>query len=672
MAKNKKQTYAALMKQLSTKKSTYEQGLDDARRMGNQSGIRDYERRLNKLSAGMDQLFGAQEQAKALAYGGGGGGEHDSDDAVITDGMMAYGGKTKYDGGGVTGGEPPMKGTKFPRDNRTPGYHKSGISLLPYDGRPGAMVENGMMAVMQTKAGPIVLKPDMWKTYSANPASFNKFIETISEDPQSLRQFEFNPETYELGSFSNGDYGSLQLNDENSEASQVAKQQNVVAAEQGGGSAATAAPLEMADNGYVTRIDPETGNQVIVTGEDFKKVGSPGGQSGYDQLMEGLGFVNPELPEGYNVETEADIRARLLSGNNGLVAPAADAPPTPTELGLPGTNLPLGETGVTEIPADATPLQGGSNWNQEAASSAPSMPSQEARDYVMAMYGDRLAGGGGAWKNDPLFSGESNAVINDKSQSFTAAETLARQRARAAAEEQARIDAMGLDAPGSNLDFSDQNFGRQRKADYSFGTNSPENALARSNRAQMIGTALGGGAQLLNTQANMKAVRNMEGPVDNPFQRVQMMNTDVQTGAAVQQIKDAEARQAAMLSGNVSNPAVRAAMMRASQRASQEKIGALTANEATQEAQMRNDNLMQINNTLNQNRMIGAQNRQRQIDFRNDQATALNRLRNQGAQQIGGMASDFMRMQADTQRLKYMREAYDPYGLGASDDERNT
>ena len=150
MAKNKKQTYAALMKQLSSKKSTYEQGLDDARRMGNQSGIRDYERRLNKLSAGMDQLFNAQEQAKAPA----------------PTGMMAYGGKTRYNNGGDTGGEAPLPGTSFPRDNRTAGYHRKGISLLPYDGRPGAMTQDGMMAVVQTSAGPLVLGPchveDVW------------------------------------------------------------------------------------------------------------------------------------------------------------------------------------------------------------------------------------------------------------------------------------------------------------------------------------------------------------------------------------------------------------------------------------------------------------------------------------------------------------------------------
>jgi hypothetical protein len=289
----------------------------------------------------------------------------------------------------------------------------------------------------------------------------------------------------------------------------------------------------------------------------------------------------------------------------------------------------------------------------------------------MAQFGDRLPGGGaGAYKNDPLYTGESNAQINDRSETFTAAQTLERQRARAAAEEQAQLDAMGTNAPGYNLDFDATNTGRSRNAGLDQSQGGGANGFQKNMRGQMIGSAIGGAAQLMNTRASMNAVRNQEGPVDNPFQRMQMMNTDIQTGAAVQQIKDAEARSAAALGGNVSNPAVRAAMLRAQQRASQEKIGQITANEATQEAQMRNQNLMNINDTLNQNRMIGAQNRQRSRDFENDRSAALNRLRNDGAQQLGGVANDFMRMQADTQRLKYMREAYDPYGLGASDDER--
>jgi hypothetical protein len=65
----KKQTYASVMKDLSKKKSTYEQGLEEAERVGNPQGVQDYKRRLQKLNAGIDELFATQEKGKMM-HGG--------------------------------------------------------------------------------------------------------------------------------------------------------------------------------------------------------------------------------------------------------------------------------------------------------------------------------------------------------------------------------------------------------------------------------------------------------------------------------------------------------------------------------------------------------------------------------------------------------------------------
>ena len=65
----KKQTYAAVMKDLTAKKAKYEDGLKEAQRVGNPSGVTDYKRRLAKINAGMDQLFQAQEASKQSAGG---------------------------------------------------------------------------------------------------------------------------------------------------------------------------------------------------------------------------------------------------------------------------------------------------------------------------------------------------------------------------------------------------------------------------------------------------------------------------------------------------------------------------------------------------------------------------------------------------------------------------
>jgi hypothetical protein len=80
----KKQTYAKVMKELTAKKAKYEDGLKEAQRVGNPSGVADYNRRLAKLNAGMDELFQAQERSK-MAKGG-------------------YTGMPKYDQGGTTRG----------------------------------------------------------------------------------------------------------------------------------------------------------------------------------------------------------------------------------------------------------------------------------------------------------------------------------------------------------------------------------------------------------------------------------------------------------------------------------------------------------------------------------------------------------------------------------------
>jgi len=188
---------------------------------------------------------------------------------------------------------------------------------------------------------------------------------------------------------------------------------------------------------------------------------------------------------------------------------------------------------------------------------------------------------------------------------------------------------------------------------------------------QALGMLAGGLAQMLPTMASMKQMKNLEGPVDMPMQRVQAMNTDIQVGKQMQQIKDAEARSAAAIAANVSNPVVAAAMRRAGQQATQRSMANLLGNEATQEAQMRNQNLRMMNDTINQNAMIQAQNQQRGVDFENDRIASLNRMRQSMGQTLGGMYTDFQRAALDREKLKYMREAYDPYNLGATDEERN-
>ena len=131
----KKQTYAKVMKELTSKKAKYEAGLEEAQRVGNPSGVADYNRRLAKLNAGMDELFQAQESSK-MAKGG-------------------YTGMPKYDQGGTTRG----------------GWY---TEVVPNDGsNPQAFVNSeGNYVLIRNKDGrATVMTPDMARIVeSDNPA----------------------------------------------------------------------------------------------------------------------------------------------------------------------------------------------------------------------------------------------------------------------------------------------------------------------------------------------------------------------------------------------------------------------------------------------------------------------------------------------------------------------
>lgn len=145
----KKQTYAKVMKDLTSKKAKYEAGLEEAQRLGSASGIADYQRRLAKLSAGMDELFQAQEASKAPKMAKGG----------MTDKQAAY-----ATGGPLPKNMPPM--LSFNQggftSNPTPGGWY--IETVPNDGsNPQAFVNSeGNYVLIRNKDGrATVMTPEM-------------------------------------------------------------------------------------------------------------------------------------------------------------------------------------------------------------------------------------------------------------------------------------------------------------------------------------------------------------------------------------------------------------------------------------------------------------------------------------------------------------------------------
>lgn len=77
-----KKTYAAVMDDMSKKLSSYQKRYQEAEKRGDQIGIQDFGRRVQRLQAGMETLFSTQEASKP---------------------KMGHGGKTHYAEGGVVG-----------------------------------------------------------------------------------------------------------------------------------------------------------------------------------------------------------------------------------------------------------------------------------------------------------------------------------------------------------------------------------------------------------------------------------------------------------------------------------------------------------------------------------------------------------------------------------------
>ena len=184
---------------------------------------------------------------------------------------------------------------------------------------------------------------------------------------------------------------------------------------------------------------------------------------------------------------------------------------------------------------------------------------------------------------------------------------------------------------------------------------------------QQLGMGLGAAAQFLPDIASMRAMDRIEGPVDNPFQRLQLNNADVQTGQALNQVDQQSMLAQEAAARNVSNPAVAAAMRRANQRVAAGQKANILSREAEMESGLRNQNMQLANQNMNVNRGIDAANKQQTINFNNDKLAAKNRMRQQMGQKLGQVAGDFRNMNADKLRFDTLSKMFDPSLLNRND-----
>ena len=187
-----------------------------------------------------------------------------------------------------------------------------------------------------------------------------------------------------------------------------------------------------------------------------------------------------------------------------------------------------------------------------------------------------------------------------------------------------------------------------------------------------IGMGLGAAAQFLPDIAAMRAMDDIQGPEALPFERLQLMNADVQVGNQLNQIDQASARAQSAADRNVSNPAVAAAMKRANQRIAAGQKANVLSREAEMESQMRNQNMMLANDNMNRNQMIDYQNRQNTVNFENDKLAAKNRMRQQMGMKLGQVFGDFQNLNADANKFNLMSKMYDPSLMARNDIDFNS
>jgi len=650
----RKQTYAAAMKQLSKKKAQYEQGLDEANRTSNRSGIRDYERRLAKLNSGMDELFQAQESAKAP-----------------TSPKMMYGGKTRYEDGGDTDPIQPVQ--QVPMHKRfTAQQYKDFLEFKKKFG--GQRPEPSWYESMMGMEGKDVMEWDRMtnlienaKASGVNPANGWDGIKSSQDGIYGKSDSITQPgQVVEDNGFTTADYRRYEQlrKNRNTKAITSPKDMEFINSMLPKLQAAQASNIDPA-RGYdgIPRETTETRRRRELEASNSARIADeiasePGGANPYQDFINdrsfsavpydgtegayhhgGMMFVGADanrqpttlteemLQDGTNLgvntmlrnEQEGKYGRRSRSGTNSMVGgysvPGA---------GVSSTNLSETTPTPTPTPSPTPPPTGGG----KDPGPNPSPPVVNFREYMTPL--------------DPL--GPQRIMNTAKGDAYYPGGI---QRNILGGPEDVPEGAIPTKTTGLQDFLRGNNKGGERGS---------------ANTNGMLGMAAGIGAQMLPYMQNLRGIKNLEGPAAMPQMRAQTMNTDLQVGNALAATRNEAARQMASIDANVSNPVVAAAMKRANQRVAAGQQANILSNEATQELGLRNQNINQLTNTINQNAQIGFQNEQRNIDFRNERAGARNQVyQNMGAT-LGQGFSEFQQRAADLKKFELLSKL-DEYGV---------
>ena len=664
----KKNTYAAVMKQLSNKKAQYEKGLEEARRTQNRSGIADYERRLTKLAAGMDELFQAQESSKAPQGGA----------------QFAGGGMTKNEamyklGGTYSEKMPPM--VSFAEG----GFTLPDPNAANYWAQIQAMKDRYTKAFIAAKEGGISGEDKAFlQWFRDNAKVLQAGDEATARAAQSAIQAAAPAPAAPAAAFDPSTRGESNMPIEGAAKVMPSKRIGLYKGQ-------SQVPWDGRPNALVT----EEGMMVVGTAED------------------GTRFVH--TPNSMNLKTNHPKQYyKFLRNEGGLGAGQFEFDPSTYSMGSFGPNggfVPAGEQPTVGSDGRAISPEELAMWQNSTANTQPDLLSYmndlpaygqtpenpqgraiiEDSRVVDRYTGEQIydpvviSGGSaplGATAADPSIGGggtrtQGTAPTTAGTAAGTTAATSPTTGTTATAPEVeviptlagrsasqvlntakgnmyypggAPIGLQGDTTPGAAVDptIPTKSHGLsdlKNRAANTFGN--LKNTVGSNIGGSTLGMLAGAAAQFVPDLIAKGRMKDIQGPIDTPQMRLAMGNTNIDSSRAISAIQNQTAAANAAVERNFANPAVAAAMMRANMNAAQQNLGGVLANEAAQELQLRNQNLQRAADVSNQNLLIDAQNRQAQVNFENDRLAAMNRMDMQMGQKLGGLYTDFQNRAQD-------------------------
>ena len=167
-------------------------------------------------------------------------------------------------------------------------------------------------------------------------------------------------------------------------------------------------------------------------------------------------------------------------------------------------------------------------------------------------------------------------------------------------------------------------------------------------------------AQFTGDLYALNQLKNLERPVQAPYRRATLLNTDLDTSATRARLQDNMRTFNAGVDTGVSNSAAAQNLKLANLAQTNRQLADIGQQEANQESTMRNRQAAALTDTFNANQDIAAANRQRMVDFNNMITNArLGIVQGMGtkAAQVG---SEYAQRDLDKQRMDLMSRQFDP------------